>query len=214
LKVPQLKVPERAAFPRELLATSALASAPALLGALLVSRRRVGRIVEVEAYNEGDPASHSYRGRTARNGSMFGPPGHLYVYRIYGLHWCANVVCGPEGVGEALLVRAVSIVAGETDMRLARPAAKKREDLTNGPAKLCEAFDIDGDSDGVDLCGVDMCGRRSELRLMTDGNQNVVSPVVTAARIGISKAVDLPWRFLLSGDPFLSRPDRVRIAPK
>ena len=131
----------------------AVAAAPLLLGWTLWSRVDGhlcgGSIVEVEAYTEDDAASHTHRGRTARNAAMFGPPGSLYVYFTYGMHWCATVVCGPEGAGEAGLLRALAPVRGTTVMAGRRPKARRPIDLCSGPAKLCQALAIDGAHDGV-----------------------------------------------------------------
>ena len=159
--------------------------APLLLNKLLVHGECAGRIVEVEAYREDDPASHSHRGRTPRTEVMFGPPGHLYVYFTYGMHWCANVVTGPEGEGAAVLIRAVEPIAGVDVMRDRRHG---RRHLADGPAKLCQAFAIDGGHDGADLCGGTGVG------LFDDGMPPPDDPLV-GPRIGISKAVDVPWRW-------------------
>lgn len=172
---------------RSVLAGRACEVAPRLLGKLLVHGPCVGRIVEVEAYDEDDPASHSHRGPTARNASMFGPPGHLYVYFTYGMHHCANVVTGPPGTGAAVLLRAVVPVAG---IELMRARRQGRPQLADGPAKLCQAFAIGPDHDGVDLCSGDVVGPG----LFDDGAPPAVG-VVAGPRIGISKAVDVPWRF-------------------
>lgn len=169
--------------------------APWLLGKLLCTGDAVGRIVEVEAYREDDPASHSFGRRTARNGTMFGPAGRLYVYRSYGIHWCANVVTGPEDGGAAVLIRALAPLAGLDAMRQRRPAARRDRDLCSGPGKLCAALAIDDAFDGVDLTT-----GSSPVRLCDDGTAPPVRPTVTT-RVGITKAVDQPWRWLVPGDP-------------
>lgn len=165
--------------------------APALLGALLVverdGTRLSGRIVETEAYTADDPASHSFRGETARNAVMFGPAGHLYVYRSYGIHWCANVVTGPVGDGQAVLLRAVDPVEGLDEMLRRRG----RTPLADGPGKLCQAFGIDGADDGADLCG------DGSVRILDDGAPRPIEPLA-GPRVGITKAVDTPWRFRFS----------------
>lgn len=179
---------------------SSLEVASRLLGCLLVreldGQRLVGKIVETEAYDQTDAASHSYTGRTPRTNVMFGPPGHLYVYFTYGMHYCCNVVTGPEGYGSAVLIRAVEPVEGVDLMRVRRHDVADRQ-LTNGPAKLCQALDIDRALNGHDL-------RQSPLRL----NINPPLPkqqVVQTTRIGISKAKDTPWRFYIKGSPFVSK---------
>lgn len=192
-------------FPRRDLVGDSTVVAPRLLNALVsVSDTdgsvRVGRIVEVEAYRgERDPASHAYRGRTARNATMFGPPGLLYVYRSYGIHWCANVVAGVDGVAEAVLIRAVEPVAGLERMRGDRPGIARDVDLANGPGKLCAALAITGADDGVDLCG-----RRSRIRLVRDDVGPPARPVRTT-RVGITRGVEHRWRFLVPGHPGVSR---------
>ncbi len=162
---------------------------------------RSGRIVEVEAYAAADdPASHAARGMTPRNRVMFGPPGRLYVYRIYGMHWCANVSCGPEGEPGAILIRALAPTHGVSAMFDARTKAKAEVDLCSGPGKLCEALRISGDHDGVDLLDA-----TSPIRLLGSAP---IDPerIVSGPRIGITKAVDRPWRFAVVGDPNVSRP--------
>jgi DNA-3-methyladenine glycosylase len=174
--------------------------APLLLNKLLVRGDRIGRIVEVEAYRGGeDPASHAFLGPTRRNATMFGPPGHLYVYFTYGMHWCANTVCGPSGTGRAVLLRALAPVAGVEAMRRARPPGTTDRQLTSGPAKLCQAFGVTGVEDGADLVTGDQ-----DLTLVDDGVAPPTEPGVSG-RIGIRKAADNPWRFWVPGDPHVSR---------
>ena len=172
---------------RALLAGDSPDVAPQLLGKLLVHGSCVGRITEVEAYREDDPASHTFNGPTNRNAVMFGPPGHLYVYFTYGMHYCCNVVTGPEGTGAAVLLRAVEPIAGIEVMRERR---RGRRQIADGPAKLCQAFAIGADHDGVDL--VD--GDRATVGLYDDGHAPPTDPIV-GPRVGISKAVDVPWRW-------------------
>jgi len=174
--------------------------APELLHKVLVHRRRAGRIVEVEAYCGGeDPASHTFRGPTPRNVTMFGPPGGLYVYFTYGLHWCANAVCGEEGQGVAVLIRALAPLRGVDLMRADRPAARADRDLCSGPAKLCQALGLDGTFDGADLVradhGVTIC----------DDGAGPPEVIANGLRIGLSVAGDRPWRWWAGGDPNVSR---------
>ncbi|MGH9071823.1 MAG: DNA-3-methyladenine glycosylase [Acidimicrobiales bacterium] len=188
-------------FARGDFARDALEVAPELLNRLIVVGERVGRIVEVEAYRgPDDPASHAYRGKTPRNATMWGAPGHLYVYFTYGMHWCANVVCAEPGVAHAVLIRALVPIAGLDEMRTARPSARRDRDLMNGPAKTCAALGVTGAHDGADL----IAGDRG-VRLVADG---VVPPARPARgpRIGISAARELPWRWWVPGDPHVSRP--------
>lgn len=178
-----------------------LTLAPELLGKVLVHGGRAGRIVEVEAYcGPDDPASHAFRGPTPRTTTMFGPAGRLYVYRSYGIHWCANVVTHPPGDVGAVLLRALAPLAGVAEMEAARPAASRRVDLTNGPGKLCAALGIVGAHDGCDL-------RRGggAIRLLDDGTAPPEQPQ-TGPRVGISKATERPWRFSVPGEPHRSRP--------
>jgi DNA-3-methyladenine glycosylase len=172
--------------------------APLLLNKLLVnSDGRAGRIIEVEAYNGvDDPASHAYRGPTTRTIVMFGPPGHLYVYFSYGVHWCANVVCGPTGRASAVLLRALEPVAGVEAMRVSRGSAGRNaadRDLCRGPGRLCQAMGITG-LDG----GTDLTSRSSRIGLADDGVPPP-SPALVTSRIGISSAQDRPWRFVVPG---------------
>lgn len=175
--------------------------APDLLNKLLVHGGRVGRIVEVEAYRGADdPASHAFRGPTPRTEVMFGPAGHLYVYFSYGMHWCANVVAGETGRAGAVLIRAVEPVMGLAEMRAVRPAARRDVDLTNGPAKVCQALGVVGSFDGIDLTRPD-----SPVVLRDDGVPPPPEPT-TGPRVGISVAVDHPWRFSVPANPYRSRP--------
>lgn len=186
--------------PIDLLAGDPLEVAPQLLNTLLVHGDRIARIVEVEAYRGiEDPASHAYRGPTKRNAVMFGPPGRLYVYFTYGMHWCANVVCGPEGVAGAVLLRAAAPVAGLDAMWSARRAARTERDLCSGPAKLCQAMGLNRDQDGADLLIADR-----GVSLVTDGMSPPVRPGV-GVRIGIRQAAEHPWRWWVPDDPNVSR---------
>lgn len=185
--------------------------APELLGKILAvscSDRtedlRAGRLVEVEAYDgPTDPASHAASGETQRNRVMFGRGGHLYVYFTYGMHWCANAVCEPEGHGAGVLFRALAPLEGIEAMREARPAARSDRDLTSGPAKLAQALSIDGAADGFDLCS-----SKSSVVLLDDGF--IPESVEISPRIGISKATERPWRWFVSGDPNVSRTPKRR----
>ena len=173
--------------------------APDLLNKVLMRGERMARIVEVEAYaGAEDPGAHSFRGKTERNATMFGPAGHLYVYFIYGMHWCANVVCGPEGSGTAVLLRAAQPLTGLDEMRTLRPKAKRDQDLCSGPAKLCQAFGIDGAFDGTDLIGP------GEVSIVDDG---VVPPTApgNSTRIGLSAGAESPWRWFVADNEHVSR---------
>ncbi len=162
--------------------------APTLLGKLVVAGGCIARITEVEAYMPEDPASHSFRGLTARNTVMFGAPGHLYVYFTYGMHYCANVTTGAIGSGQAVLLRAVTPVSGR-DVMVARRNGRERH-IADGPGKLCQALAI-GPLDN----GVDVCHRGSAVWLADDGTPPPEAAIVTP-RIGIRHAVDVPWRWL------------------
>jgi DNA-3-methyladenine glycosylase len=200
---------------REFFDRPVLEVAPALLGCVLEHSTADGLVAvalsEVEAYaGAADPASHAYRGMSARNAVMFGPPGHAYVYFTYGMHWCVNVVCGPSGLAEAVLLRAGRVIAGEELARRRRGFEPTRSprDLARGPARLCQALGIDHAQNGADLC--DPAG---ELRLRAAVAGEVAEcpegdrqqPRIEAGpRVGISKAADLPWRFWLAQDPTVS----------
>ena len=176
--------------------------APELLGKLLVVGGCRGRIVEVEAYaGAEDPASHAFRGPTARNATMFGPPGHLYVYFTYGMHWCANAVTGPPDLGQAVLLRALSPVAGLDEMRARRGPRVRDRDLCRGPARLCQAFGIDRRFDGADVTRSSPDGPW----IADDGTSPPGAPAF-GTRIGLSKGIEHPWRWYVAGDPHLSRP--------
>jgi DNA-3-methyladenine glycosylase len=176
--------------------------ARSLLGCWVVTDRPVGRVAlrltEVEAYSgDGmDPAAHSHRGPTPRAAIMFGPPGRLYVYFSYGVHWCANVVVGPEGRGQAVLLRAGEVVVGEDLARSRRPAARVARDLARGPARLTQALAI-----GPDDLDTDLLSPASAVRLHRGPAPSAVS---AGPRVGISQATDLPWRFWETGAPSVS----------
>lgn len=175
--------------------------APALLNKVLVAGECSARIVEVEAYcGEEDPGSHGFRGETPRTRVMFGPAGHLYVYFTYGMHWCANAVCGDVGESSAVLLRAAAPLTGLDLMRGRRgPTARRDRDLCSGPAKLCQAFGIAKAHDGADLVvGVE------GVTILDDGTPPPAAPVVTR-RIGLSAGVEHEWRWLVPGDPNVSR---------
>jgi DNA-3-methyladenine glycosylase len=194
-------------LPRRFYEPSAKVVAPALLGHWLIRNTAQGPcggpIVETEAYLVGDPACHGAPGPTARNRVMFGPPGHGYIYFIYGNYFCMNTVCQPRGVAEAVLIRAVEAAMGEELMCQHRVVEATR-DLTNGPGKLCLAMDIARRLDGVDLCDA-----KSPLFIARNPTlaqfHRERGPVVTTTRIGLTKAADLRLRFYLEGSAFVSR---------
>jgi len=176
--------------------------APDLLNKLLVAADgRRARIVETEAYCGAlDAAAHTYRGKTARNATMFGPAGKLYVYFTYGMHWCANTACGEEGEGVGVLLRAAEPIAGLDLMYAVRRAAKRDRDLCSGPARLCQAFGITRAQDGIDLVNGD-----GGLLIVDDGVAQPADPMV-GARIGIRHAAEEPWRWYVRGNPNVSKP--------
>jgi DNA-3-methyladenine glycosylase len=214
--------PGTALLPREFFAGPSLQVAPRVLGCVLEHQTAEGlvavELTEVEAYEGSvDPASHSYRGRTARNGVMFGPPGHAYVYFTYGMHFCVNLVCGPEGTATAVLLRAGRIIEGASlaaARRLAgRPAARAvaDRDLARGPARLCQALAIDRAQDGADVCDP-----ASPVRVRPGPSLVMPGQISQGPRVGVSSAADWPWRFWLTGDPTVSayRPHVPRTRPK
>jgi DNA-3-methyladenine glycosylase len=171
--------------------------APDLIGATFFFNGAGGLIVEVEAYHHTDPAAHSYGGQTARNAVMFGPPGFAYVYRSYGIHWCVNVVCEARGSASAVLIRALQPIQGIAAMQRRRGLDDERL-LCSGPGRLCEALGITKVHDGLPLDRAPF-----ELRERAGDVDMVAGP-----RIGITKAVDLPWRYGIKGSRFLSKPFR------
>ena len=179
---------------RDFFARSVHDIAPELIGVELLVDGIGGPIVEVEAYDQEDPAAHGFGGRTERNASMFGPPGHAYVYRSYGIHWCLNFVCEEEGVADAVLVRALEPTAG-LEVQRQRRGVEDPHALCSGPGKLCQALGITGSHDGLPL---DEPPFRLEAR--ADAPH-----IVTGPRIGITKATELSWRYALAGSPYLSR---------
>lgn len=195
------------AWERAELAGPTLAVAPALLGSYLVRERDgqllVGRIVETEAYlSAGDPACHAYKRETPRNRMMFGEPGHAYVYKIYGIHFCVNVVTEPKGYGAAVLVRALEPVSGEAAMAALRNGSR---DLTNGPGRLCQAMDI-----GIGLNGAD---------LLAPGPLTLWKPekepqeaIVASPRIGITEGTEFPWRYFYQGNRWVTKSPFNKVA--
>lgn len=182
---------------RSFFARSVHAVAPDLIGATLLVNGVGGVIVEVEAYHHTDPAAHSFRGETARNAVMFGPPGYLYVYRSYGIHWCMNAVCEEKGSASAVLLRALMPTQGLALMRRRRGVAADIA-LCSGPGKLCQALGITDAHNGLPLdAGPIALYARAEK-----------PEIVIGVRIGITKAVDLPWRYGLKGSRYLSKPFR------
>jgi len=176
--------------------------APLLLNKVLVHGNRTARLVEVEAYaGAEDPGSHAYRGLRPRNATMFGPPGHLYVYRSYGIHWCANVVCGDEGWASAVLLRGATPLKGLDEMYASRPGITRDRDLAGGPGRLCQALGIDGTFDGTDIVkgsdGVFLCD---------DGIPPPDDPGAST-RIGLApgKGDQSPWRYYVRGAKGVSR---------
>jgi DNA-3-methyladenine glycosylase len=202
-------VAEATTVGRDFYARSPLAVAPELLGLLLVTADgRQARLVEVEAYGGAeDPGSHAWRGRTARNATMWGPPGHLYIYFSYGMHWCANAVCGEDGAAGAVLLRAAVPEAGLDLMRAARwQRAQRRQtdrDLCRGPGRLCQALGL-----GAGHGGADLTVAGGTVWIADDGRRP--GRAAATRRIGISRGGELPWRFVVAGSPWASGPPRHR----
>ncbi|MEU9120858.1 DNA-3-methyladenine glycosylase [Streptomyces sp. NPDC048506] len=198
-------VPERMPLNRDFFARPVVEVAPDLLGRTLVRHTPDGpielRLTEVEAYDgENDPGSHAYRGRTARNATMFGPPGHAYVYFIYGMWFSLNAVCAPEGQASGVLLRAGEIVTGATLAAARRPKARTLDELAKGPARLATALDIDRSLDGADLCR----GGDAPLTLL-HGHPPAPERVRSGPRTGVGgDGADHPWRFWIEGDPTVS----------
>jgi DNA-3-methyladenine glycosylase len=182
---------------RDFFARSVHEVAPELIGATLLVGGVGGVIVEVEAYDQEDPASHGFRGPTPRNAVMFGPPGFAYVYRSYGIHWCINFVCDVENRAEAALIRALEPTRGLDLMRARRGVDDPRQ-LCSGPGKLCQALAVTRGHDGLplDRAPFALYAREADVE------------ITTGPRIGITRAVELPWRYGLAGSRFLSRPLR------
>ncbi len=194
-------------LPRRSFARPATEVAPELLGQVLARRLPDGavlraRIVETEAYDQDDPASHAYRGRTPRVRVMFGPPGHLYVYFTYGMHHCMNVVTGPDGTASAVLLRAAQPLEGMERMSIRRRTDRVR-DLCRGPARLAQAFDVDRRLDGADLV------RGREIWIERDPAAGAAS-IRCGPRVGIRVGTDLPWRFWIDG-PWVSVSRRAAV---
>jgi DNA-3-methyladenine glycosylase len=188
-------------LPRSFYARSSTEVAPDLLGRIFVrrladGRRLAARIVEVEAYMEGDPASHSFRGRTARNEVMFGRPGHLYVYFTYGMHFCMNVVTGRPGQGSAVLLRAAEPLRGLDEMAVRRGTPEPRR-LCAGPGRFAQAFGIDRALNGADVA------RGTEIALL-EGIPVDAARIARSTRVGVTVGVEARWRWFVRGDPFVS----------
>jgi DNA-3-methyladenine glycosylase len=179
---------------RDFFARSSHEVAPDLIGVTLLVAGVGGPIVEVEAYDQDDPASHSFNGRTSRNAVMFGPAGHAYVYRSYGIHWCLNFVCAEPGRAEAVLIRALQPEHGLDAMRRRRGVEADRA-LCSGPGKLCQALAVTGAHDGLSLDA-------PPFKLIARMEPPAIA---TGTRIGLTKAADRPWRYGLAGSPYLSR---------
>ncbi|WP_227870691.1 DNA-3-methyladenine glycosylase [Orrella marina] len=191
---------ESSRVPSSIFEGDPVAAARAIIGAILVVNGAGGIIVETEAYDQSDPASHSFKGLRPSNRSMFGPPGHAYVYRSYGVHWCLNFVCQPTGQGAGVLIRALEPLFGIEQMQ-ARRATRSPRLLCAGPGRLTQALGIDDRHDGLALNASEL--QVFEAQYPPDTRQILVGP-----RIGITRAIDQPWRFGLARSGFLSKPFR------
>ena len=210
-------------IPRDFFARLSVPVAPDLLGCVLEHQTEAGlvavELTEVEAYTgASDPASHAYRGRTARNAVMFGPPGHAYVYFTYGMHFCVNLVCLGNGSASAVLLRAGRIIEGEDLARTRRTRGKPIpfRDLARGPARLCQALDIDRSLDGADVCvpesplrmrWPDASTTARSAAVLARGDDPPKPPrgkILSGPRVGISVATEVPWRFWVQGEPTVS----------
>jgi len=212
-------------IPRNFFARPSVEVAPDLLGCVLEHETADGlvavELTEVEAYaGRSDPASHAYRGKTARNAVMFGPPGHAYVYFTYGMHFCVNVVClGEEGSASAVLLRAGRVIAGEELARVRRTrgtTAIAPRDLARGPARLCQALGIDRSQNGADMVSAGSplrmlsgAGNPARSAVLAPGDGTLILPatpsrIVSGPRVGVSSAAEIPWRFWYDGDPTVS----------
>ncbi|SEW01200.1 DNA-3-methyladenine glycosylase [Luteibacter sp. 329MFSha] len=196
----------RPRWPGDILPRSFFHRDPRVVGPELLNKvlacadGRAGRIVEVEAYcGAFDPAAHTFRGKTKRNAVMFGPPGHMYVYFTYGMHWCCNTVCGDDGEGVGVLIRALEPIAGLERMREARPKVRRDRELCSGPARLTQALGITGEQNGIDLV------RAKEGYTVLDDGMPAPENVPGSARIGIREGTDLLWRWYVAGNPNVSR---------
>jgi len=189
-------MPATAKLTRHFFDRPVLTVASELIGATLLVNGIGGRIVEVEAYHQTEPAAHSYRGLTPRTAVMFGPPGHAYVYRSYGLHWCLNFVCEKAGSAAAVLIRAIEPLDGLSAMHKRRDGIDDQRLLCAGPGRLCAAMNVTVAQNGLPLDRPPFV-----LRARSDTPE-----IVTGPRIGITKAVEKPWRFGLKGSRYLSKP--------
>lgn len=195
-------MPSKRRFKRSFFRRDAVIVAKEMLGCYLHHKldngtELVGKIVEVEAYTMADPSCHAYRGKTPRTEVLFGDAGFAYIYFTYGTYWCLNVVANEEEQGEAILIRAVEPLQGIEEMRKQRPKANKDRDLTNGPGKLCMAFELDKKQNKLDMVEGDTIW-------LTMGEMDNDFPVGVSSRIGISVAQELPWRFYVKGNPYVS----------